>query len=400
MSEGYVLEWLDDLITVRLNPAKTNIGTIQTHDVANFQRHIADEKRKIVGRIQRLVFSMQNEINIRSGIKLYHTSLISLLDQATENQIHYVKDHELKELYDELIACIDELILFIENRYPFYLDAHERLPSSHSSRVKNELSNRISRISDTLHRYPDFQPVSDILLQTLLNYSDLQAKQHSFTSRDVEYIKELCDEIGKIATSGKNSIFTALDERLIYMNFNHRMYVDEIIQRVANDIYAHDSVEDQILKLLLHYKSFKQLQRKPNTVFNPKSQDIYGIINNWFRHECSYLEKIIKISAKPHLLLSKFPEQKNPPDKAISKITCSLSSDQIALLIRAAAELEILIGKSLNNVFKAIIPHVSTPYRTDLSPDGVRSKAYVGEQRDKEIVIEILYRIIKRIEEY
>ncbi|MGV8135985.1 MAG: hypothetical protein AB2L20_12280 [Mangrovibacterium sp.] len=400
MNEGYVLEWLDDLVTIRLNPEITGVGTIQDDDIADLPRSIAIEKHKIKGRIKVFVFSVQNELQAKSGIKLYHSSLVALLDQATENHVNRSKNPEIDQVYDALIACINELIIFIENRFSFYLDAHERLPLTYFYRIKNELLSRIPQISNTLISHPEFSPGSDIFIQALLNYLDLKERQRSFTPRDTVYINELFNEIEQIGESPKDSIFTGLDERLIYMNFNYRVYVDHLVRRLADDIYANETMDGRMERLLLHRKSFRQLQRKPGISFNPKSQDIHSIVANWFRQEMSYLEKKLKISAKPNPAHAKLSEQSGIAHKSTPKITCSLSSDQIALLLRAAADLNILMAKSLNTIFRIIVPYLSTPHRTNLSFDGVRSKAYVGEQRDKDIIIGLLEKVIMKIKEY
>ncbi|KFF13754.1 hypothetical protein [Flavobacterium hydatis] len=82
------------------------------------------------------------------------------------------------------------------------------------------------------------------------------------------------------------------------------------------------------------------------------------------------------------------------------KVLCKLSTDQTALILRASDELKILMSKSMNHLFKTIVPFLSTPNRTDLSYDSMRSKAYVAEERDKEIAIDTLERMIKQIKEY
>ncbi|MDA6069531.1 hypothetical protein NJT12_07865 [Flavobacterium sp. AC] len=54
----------------------------------------------------------------------------------------------------------------------------------------------------------------------------------------------------------------------------------------------------------------------------------------------------------------------------------------------------------MNQVFKTIVPFLSTPFKKNLSFDSMRSKAYIAEERDKEIAVETLQRIIKQIREY
>jgi hypothetical protein len=87
-------------------------------------------------------------------------------------------------------------------------------------------------------------------------------------------------------------------------------------------------------------------------------------------------------------------------DSPSSKVLCKLSTDQTALILRASDELKILISKSMNHLFKTIVPFLSTSNKVDLSYNAMRSKAYVAEERDKEIAIETLERMIKQIKEY
>lgn len=82
------------------------------------------------------------------------------------------------------------------------------------------------------------------------------------------------------------------------------------------------------------------------------------------------------------------------------KVLCKLSTDQTALILRASDELKILVSKSMNHLFKTIVPYLSTPNKADLSYNAVRGKAYVAEERDKEIAIETLERMIEQIKEY
>lgn len=95
------------------------------------------------------------------------------------------------------------------------------------------------------------------------------------------------------------------------------------------------------------------------------------------------------------------PAAKNitlPEDK--HKVLCTLSADQIALILRAADESQILKARSMNAVFKFIIPYLSTPYKETLSAAAVRSKAYNPEEADREAAVEALRKIIKKIQGY
>lgn len=82
------------------------------------------------------------------------------------------------------------------------------------------------------------------------------------------------------------------------------------------------------------------------------------------------------------------------------KIHCMLSGDQIALILRGADEAQVFKARSMNAVFKAIIPYLSTEHKENLSADSIRSKAYNPEETDREAAVAALQAIIRKIQSY
>lgn len=82
------------------------------------------------------------------------------------------------------------------------------------------------------------------------------------------------------------------------------------------------------------------------------------------------------------------------------KVLCNLSTDQTALVLRAADELRIIQARSMRRVFKTITPYLSTPHREHLSYDAMRVSAYKAEDKDKEVAIAQLKRMIEKIKGY
>jgi hypothetical protein len=396
MGEGYVLEWLDTLISVTLNPEKTDVTLLQFEDITMHRNSIEDEKNKVMTSIKNQVFKINDESKIKTTVKLYYSSLIVLLDQAMKNQIQNSVYPQLKEISEEVIDCTNEILFLIEDRFGNYLDNRKRLPIAYLNPVRKELLTRINLIEQQLNNYPAFKPASDITIQVLKNFLNCSPGEHSFNFQEIEYVKELCLEMEHIECPGNNKIFPRFDELLIYLNFNSRKYLDNLTQRLMREISSCEKKEDKIERLLFFFKSFKQLPKKTNVIFNSKQPDLKKSLTNWFRHELSYLEKKRYFSVRATNLST----QNVLSEKPKQKVTCALSTDQIGLIIRAADELRILIAKSMSEVFKTIVPNLSTPYKKDLSYDGMRSKSYVAEERDKQIAIQTLQQIIKKIEEY
>ena len=91
---------------------------------------------------------------------------------------------------------------------------------------------------------------------------------------------------------------------------------------------------------------------------------------------------------------------KSKKEQIKQKIRSVLSVDQLALILRAADDTKVIVARSLNSVFKTIVPYLSTPYQDEISYDSMRSKSYSVETRDKEIVMQALQQMIQKIKEY
>ena len=182
------------------------------------------------------------------------------------------------------------------------------------------------------------------------------------------------------------------------MNFNQDTYINYITERISNCLQNIENVPDKIDFLQFHLKEFNQLYIKSKVAFNDQHPDIKHEINNWLSQEIRYFRKKVHLPNLPVQNKLENPIQKIEKEKC--KVLCLLSTDQIAIALRAFDELRVLKARSMNEVFKTIVPHLSTPFKQDLSYDSVRSKSYSAEERDKKIVIETLEKIIEKIKRY
>ena len=110
-------------------------------------------------------------------------------------------------------------------------------------------------------------------------------------------------------------------------------------------------------------------------------------------------------------LYNRYPLYLPPPDRAeqfndpagaafSGKILCALSADQAGIILRAATDAGMLIGRSFRKICTAIAPYLSTPWKEDILPATMRSHATRPELRDKEIAIAFLEKMIEQIKGY
>lgn len=397
MCEGYVLEWLDTLVTVTLNPVKTKINIAITDDIAKIQDQVILQKDKVQSAIKATVFSLDDEDKIKSLIKKYHSSLVTLLDQALEDQALVSDKSSVKPVLSTIISCLDELLLLIEHRFTSYLSVEERIPATYLAVIKKETKKRLYAIDKTLQDYQAYLPTFKILKQELERFLSQPTKRHTYIFQEILYVKDLCLELEHLEPADETSIYTRLDELLINMNFNSKVYIYALTQKLAANINELTQTSEKMDRLLFYFKLFKQYHKKPEIAFNRKDIDLHKQISNWFTQEIFYLEKQIHYSILP---IKGTTPPKEVDKKEKHKLLSILSVDQMALVLRAADDLKIVMARSLNSVFKNIVPYLSTQYQEDISYDSMRSKSYAAESRDKEIVIETLKQIIKKIGEY
>lgn len=82
------------------------------------------------------------------------------------------------------------------------------------------------------------------------------------------------------------------------------------------------------------------------------------------------------------------------------KIVCRLSVDQLGILLKAADDSKLLVSRSLSLVFKSLVPYLATEKKEDISWDSMRSSTYHMEERDRQIAIERLEKMIRLIRQY
>lgn len=401
MCGRYTLEWLDSLITISLNPLRTNLDAILPEQIIYLGSKIEEKKIEHQSFLKNEVFSLLEESQIRLLIKQYHSALIILLDQAFENYTNIsTNKHGLKQLANEVITCIDELVCFIEVRFSIYIGKEEHVAVTYLSKTKKEVKEKTEKLRIELEKIKDKQ-VTDIVLNILYSFSKSNKDIYPVTFQEVSYIKELLNELGTLEHHEReNDIFTNLDKILIYMNFNSEIYINYLTQKIARKIDAFGNISDKIDYLQFHFKEFNQLHRKAGIALYSQQTDLKDELGNWFKQEICYLEKKLHLSMVSLQPKPENPSQKTSIEKEKSKVLCILSTDQMGIILRAFNELKVVKARSMTEVFKTIVPHLSTPHKADLSYDSMRSKSYAAEQKDKKIVIETLQQVIEKIKRY
>jgi hypothetical protein len=196
----------------------------------------------------------------------------------------------------------------------------------------------------------------------------------------------------------KSNTYSTADEILICFNFNCQEYSTYLKNRILLQLDHYDKVGDRLAAILLIYKEFGQLYCKPKRMFDPQEPHLKEVLQTWFQHEIRYLEQQIK-TKEVAVVVTTSQSDITVIDSNL-KMECDLSCDQIALILRAADESRVVKARSMSQVFKSIVPYLSTPFKKELSYQSVRSKSYNAEDRDKAVAIKTLEKMITKINGY
>lgn len=402
MTQTYLLEWLDSVVAINLNPKKSDISTLTPLESKAIISKALQETQFIQKQFTIKVFSLTKEKHIKVLVKNYHSALINLWDQLIiVNDSIGAGREDLREVTTTLLAVLDELLSFLESRFSHFISLDSRIPVSYLTISHKKMKLRLDKLRNNLSFDIEEKMLVEIIFNVLYYFVNSK-KNKKVTFREMFYHKQLIKELESLKSSkNEDLIHTDLIEVLIYMNFNSKLFINFYTQTILMKINVFEQAPDRMGWLLFYFKEFNQIAINENAVLYSKHQNLKKVLHDWFKQEINFLEKRENLKATvPFPIQNKKQSLHNPLDNKQEKILCQLSTDQAALILRASSELKILISKSMNHLFKTIVPYLATPNKNNLSYNSMRTKAYMAEQRDKEIAIETLERMIKQIREY
>ncbi|CAC9974416.1 hypothetical protein [Flavobacterium panici] len=396
MNKIYPLEWFDLIISQTLAPERLITEKMSKQDFTTISEHIEKESKNIQNYLKREIFLLRRKREVRLQVRKYHSTVIYLLDIIIEYQKpNILHNSQLSSLYELFQTKLEELLSIIESRFSDFLSLDERVPITYLMLSRSELELKLKKVSAKSYAGLNGR-IAQIVVKNLSQFLETFSGK-KITYRQLLYQKELLMGIKNIGKTVDVNLFSSIEKLLIEKNFNSSEYVDYMIEQINNEIDEKDSIPYRITKLLFLQKEFERIYSNENISFDPSRNNIKADLGNWFKQEIYFLERKFELSIKADVEGINDSTQNADKD---SKIECDLSADQLALILRAADESRIVKARSMNYFFRMIIPYLSTPYKKELSYQSVRSKSYSAEDRDKDIAVQTLEKIIKKINTY
>jgi hypothetical protein len=171
--------------------------------------------------------------------------------------------------------------------------------------------------------------------------------------------------------------------------------ISATLKNQAFCLYSNDKVKvvaghyDQAVRLLRQQTQINLAQYPEKSPLRDTGQQLLDHLNEFYRS----VHQRYPVHASE-------PSPDNPGSSALYKVLCRLSVDQIAIILKAADDIKLVVTRSFSQVLKSIVPFLSTERFKDFSWKSARTSTYKMEDGDKTIAIETLEALIGKIREY
>ena len=396
MEETNVLEWLEDLIETRINPAKTNVNQLSEQQIKSMLQTFELKKHILQSHLRNLVRhpSHPGQQHVKQG-RLGRT--IRALQESAYN--HYqsplIVSDPAKTLYLAITEGLGELIVFLEVKAKPSVDLDQTILLPYLESCRALLTTRTNEIKPLL-----IERIGDAgLLQLLLeSFQDLTLHRPlPYTFRDLHYRKALVNALDTLLRQPGQSL---LDQQaialLVYYNFNKKIFASYYTALVAKNMESAGFESRRFELLLFEYKNFKQLPKKPSVRLTSASPDLKKMIGRWFSHEISFFKNKARWIAQAERPGGHAGENL-PTD---SKIKLGMSVDQIAVLIRVLLDCGVVRDISTSELCRQVSVWIRTEKAEHISADSLRRKVSSPEDRDKKHMLVLFEKLCASLKQF
>jgi transcriptional antiterminator Rof (Rho-off) len=389
MEQEYVLEWLDQMV-YDLHPLRNK--SFDNHQSLMIIKRAKEERDRSITYLKQVIFQQAKDHRAPKVVDAYFNTVANLIENGEAHLLLIpVEVSHLRSALEVVLSCLDEVRTFIVARYSSFLDPDK--PIKEICRIVSPVDFPHSEVGIILSDYPQ-------LYNLLYREHDSVfggKGQDSPTLRQVAYWKTLIESLHSCKTSGSSpDHFSHVEMMLIERNFNSPGFVKYITDRMLGMTDGIGTESARLDHLAFLNKSFNQIPAMKEVVYCVQHDDLQVSVTKWLVHEIEYRSKAIDRAVAADISSVKSGKYLK---KNAEKILCKLTVDQLALFFKAADQAKIITARSLSAIFNAVAPHLSTPHKEEISRGSLRTKSYSVEERDKEVMLEIIGKLAREIED-
>lgn len=397
MKKNYDFEWLDDVITIKLNPENNNLQSVTAEQATAIRDRIEEEEAAILSRLKSRVFKLRDELEARNLVKKYHDALILMITKNYDHLLHpTTAEINIRQLHEFIGARLHRMLEIFETEFHAFVDERNLVPITRLIAQRAEMFEREMEMKTKLAAGEMGTGPVHVVMEVFLEFSEKIDARKPVTIHEAAYIRGLFQNV--IDLDGEYTSITgcpALNELLIFWNLNSKTCIRYFTQGTEYLMNGYATEEEKVAFLKLELKKVQIIPEKQDFILDPDFPSVKEYCRRWLQNEIAYRETRLE----GFVPLAREAAQQEMKKNAF-KVIMAASVDQLSLILRAAYDSRLLSAKSLSAVFKAITPYLSTPATEHINWDNARTKSYVAEEVDKSVAIASLEKLISYIKQY
>lgn len=386
----YELDKLDQFIEANLSTEKLFGWSNDEADLLANLLFIKEEKERIRQALMMEVGSIEDDRKAQKYIRMHQSGLVYLANKviaykevAMPKVGGFMAGHYLK-FCDELQNSLEFLLGFIEKLFSQYFDRDAAISENHLKLIESELAVTLVRFEELPYKELD-KPLCNLVGSILKNR--LAERLTPFTYRTAFYFRVLINLVVSVPED--------LQKDLVYLNFNDPVFYKYCTNKMALELLEKGSVMERIIYMQFCLKELKQLQTRPNFIYRLDCMHIHHWLGEWLCEEIAFLEKTHQpVFTMPPATPSKLGD--------FEKLELNLSVGQLGLLASLFIEQCMPNHPAHKKIAQAIAKNFITKKAgkgEDISWESLLGKFYKHDKASKDIVVEILMGMVKRVKE-
>lgn len=350
---------------------------------------IAARTDRFLAKIRRSALDRPLDEGFSRNINTLYAKASALMDRAASERS--TGRAGTGDIAAEVLGSMGSILENLESAYPGILGPELALGKGSRLRKLPELRERFLQLREDIPK----GEIGEAFAQKVMDFTQVDRKpSFPLTRRAVTYMEELLRRLGDWDPLHQSGHFSAMESFLVYVNFNSKRCMDIILSRIRSRLGEEcRGARETLLALLDIQRDFAQLHRKEDLWLNPGYLSVGRFVESFLESEINFCSGAIRTRGEDGL-------PNGFRKRNVNKLTCNLSADQIAIILRLLDEERVVDARSLSQVYSTIVPFLSTPDRPSLSPGSLRSKSYHPEERDLSKVIGTLQGLLERAGRY
>lgn len=344
---------------------------------------VLSEMTRIRKSITDAVIAFADEAHLSRYIRFHQVALINLINRI-ELEHQNPKPSKSKHPEPQLKRELMELLAFLNNNYPDYIDQDATPPDDEVDQAAREARGFLTMISNQLQTAdvsPDLAPLVLSALTRIATFSQMNKPTYRMLAYAAETRQILSESVGQPFTDKQ------ILQLLIYLNCNSNQVFIFMTDQIDKKLQSFETCADRVEYLVSLLKSFEHSPVKTGVAYLQEAPPLRDQLVSYVRTELEFMERITRGHRR----------QDAEGDGTAFKIHLQLSVAQLACFFRVLLDTKLIANANTTELLKFIARSSVTKKAEEVSFSSLRTKFYNVESGTMQSVRETLAHIIKHL---